>query len=347
LPGQDPSGANLPPPAFRALLISANQATDAQLAAARQAGYNAIVLELRGTHEAEINAERAAAQMLGRCGLALYYWIEIGRCPELAAQQPRWQGSLQGHQEWRRLFPDFPQPGKDEVVKCHPWVPVLYQEAFEAHLTRVRQLLADKPAPEGVLLNDLQGVPSACGCGNILCRWTTDYGPIRTATPAGDDAAAKFVSAVARLAPKAKVIPVWTTECEAPDVAKHGPCAGVGCFEGICWRAYTKQLMPLTDAVPLIGVLVPYRQFERDQPRYGPTAGWIKHALASFAEMPPKRGGKAIAAERLIPVLQGWDAGDEQRAAQIARATEARATGYVMALTKIEQSWEPQLVKIK
>ena len=31
-------------------------------------------------------------------------------------------------------------------------------------------------------LNDLQAAPSACGCGNTFCRWTPDYGPIRTAT---------------------------------------------------------------------------------------------------------------------------------------------------------------------
>ncbi|MBP85683.1 MAG: hypothetical protein CMJ64_03040 [Planctomycetaceae bacterium] len=97
---------------------------------------------------------------------------------------------------------------------------ILNKEPFQQQLQRVEKLLADRAQPKGVFLNDLQGAPSACGCGNHLCRWTTDYGKIRTATRLGNDAPAAFVVAVKKLLPQSNVIPVWTTECEEHDTAR-------------------------------------------------------------------------------------------------------------------------------
>lgn len=230
---------------FQGALHSAAQATDDRIRSLKGSATTAIVVELRGLDEAARKSERDAGERVRRSGLDLYYWIEVARCPELAEAHPLWMASLQGHQEWRRFFPDAPRPDADEVVKAYPWVPVLYKEAYEAQLERVVGLLKGRPAARGVLLNDLQGAPSACGCGNPLCRWTADYGKIRTATPLGDDAAARFVAAVEKAVPDSEVIPVWTTECEEHDGAKDGLCAGVGCFKGICWRAYTAQLTPV------------------------------------------------------------------------------------------------------
>ena len=175
-----------------------------------------------------------------------YYWIEIARCPSLADEHPRWMASVQGHDEWRRLFENPPRPDESQVVKVHPWVPVLYEESFAAHLDRVRAVISNLPPAEGILLNDLQGPPSACGCGNPQCRWTADYGPRRTATPKDDFAARDFLVEVRKLTDK-QVIPIWVTECEQHDEAADGWCAGVGCFRGICWKAYTKQLMPVAE----------------------------------------------------------------------------------------------------
>jgi hypothetical protein len=332
---------------LKAVLLAPQQVSAEKLRTLAADGNNAVVIELGGTAEAARKRARSAADEVRKSPLELYYWIEIARNPELANAHPEWMASLQGHQEWRRLFKDPPKPKADEVVKVFPWVPILYKEAFAAQLERVEKLLAGMPQPKGVFLNDLQGAPSACGCGNPLCRWTTDYGPIRTATPLGADASARFVAAVEKLAPKADVIPVWVTECEEHDGAKDGLCAGVGCFKGICWKAYTAQLRPVAEHSSRLGVLVPFRAFQRDLPLYGAKGGWIGHAVKTFQTMPPRHKGKAIAASRLITVLQGWDVTDDDVAAQLRESQRAGVGGTIVSEVKIDQSFKPRIVKWK
>jgi len=330
------------PGSLRAVLVSPDQVTPAALQRFRREGSNAVVVSLAD------NQRRAAASAVARikkAGLDLYYWIEVGRNPAMAEAHPQWMASLQGHPEWRRHFPHTPQPAAGEVVKNYPWVPVHYREAFDAHLLRVKTLLHEMPVAKGIFLNDLQAAPSACGCGNTFCRWVPDYGPLRTATQLPPDAAARLVAAVQTLSPKAEMIPVWTTECEEHESASGQACAGVPCFGGSCWYAWTEQLMPLARESKTIAALVPYRSFQRDQPRYGAPAGWIKTAIAAYAEMPPKRKGTAITPERMVTVLQGWDVTPEQRQAQIDRTREAGTRGYVVAEMKIEQGWEPRIIK--
>ena len=301
-----PSGAPAQP-SMRGVLVTPEEATAKALREFKREALTGVVLSLR---DGETGAAVPAAARVRAAGLDLYYWIEIGRCPALAEAHPEWMASLQGHSEWRRLFPNAPEPGAGEVVKNYPWVPVLYQEAFGAHLQRVKSLLRALPPARGIFLNDLQSAPSACGCGNTLCRWTPDYGPIRTATHLPADAAARFLTAVAtgaerrRGAPGAEIIPVWTTECEEQE--KDAACAGVACFPGACWREYTAQLMPVARECQTLAVLCLYRAFGRDQPRYGGEAGWVGQALRSFVEMPPQRGGQSVPTPRLIGVVQGW-----------------------------------------
>jgi hypothetical protein len=149
---------------------------------------------------------------------------------------------------------------------------------------------------------------------------------------------------VGKLAPESEIIPVWTTECEEHDGSHDGLCAGVGCFKGICWQAYTEQLSLVDRKAKRVGVLLPYRDFRRDDSRYGAEAGWILHALKSFQVMPPRHGGKAIQPARLVAVLQGWDVTAEQVTAQIERTRVAGAGGYILSEVKIDQSWSPILV---
>ncbi len=140
------------------------------------------------------------------------------------------------------------------------------------------------------------------------------------------------------------VIPVWTTECEEHD--KGALCAGVGCYKGTCWKVYTRQLTPLAAEADMIGALLLYKEFGQDGPQYKDRAGWISHALKhGFEEQPAKNGGAEIRASRLIAVLQGWQVSNAEIEAQISQARAAGAAGYIVALARIDQSWQPRLVK--
>ena len=223
--------ATTPDPAgpLRAIVSRADRLDAARLADARALGASHVVLRVdTGADEIANAATRVRA-----AGMKLGYWIEVARCEALADARPELMASLQGHSEWKRRFPDTRAPGPGEVTKCWPWVPITSRAGFAAQLARVAPLLASLPPATLVLVNDLQNGPSACGCGNALCRWTSDYGERRTTTPLADDAAARFLQELRSSARGAELIPVWTTECEEAD--RLDRCAGVACFRGECW----------------------------------------------------------------------------------------------------------------
>jgi hypothetical protein len=331
---------------FHGALLAAEQITDSRLSTLKSSGVDAITVPIHGTAVSRAT-EHVACERIRHAGLALYFWVEVARCPELADAHPGWMASLQGHSEWRRLFKESPTPGDGEVVKTYPWVPILNKEPFAGQLSRIKALLQNRPAADGVFLNDIQGSPSACGCGSHLCRWTSDYGKLRTTTPLGNNAPADFVKAVQTLVPQSEVIPVWTTECEEHDGAHDGLCAGVGCFKGICWKAWTAQLMPVAEQCSTLGALLPYRSFQRDLPIYGPEASWIRHAVKSFEAMPSQHQGQALPASRLLAVLQGWDMTEQEISRQIDVALDAGVNRYLVAYSKIEQSWQPRIMEVR
>lgn len=330
---------------FRAVLLNAEQLDDARAATLRLADFNAVVVRVEDGSEPsrrEIGRAYAAAQ---RHQLPCHFWIEVARCPALAEERPELMASLQGHPEWRRFFPKSTEPRDDEVVKTYPWVPIMSREGFDAQLARVNKLLEGLPTPAGLFLNDLQGAPSACGCGHPLCRWTTDYGPKRSTAKLGPDAAARFVDAVSQAARVPRVIPVWATECEAHD--KQTLCAGVACYEGLCWKEFVKQLTPLAERRKPLALLLPFRAFERDLPIYPDHAGWIREAIELMQTQPTRHRGTPVPPERLIAVLQGWDVTHREVMAQIAQTQLAGAGGFVVSQVPIDQSWEPRILKWK
>ena len=328
-------------------LISVDNASPKRLAELKSTGTNVIVFKLEGADDKDKRLLRSAVKRAKEAGLQFAYWCEVARSPKLANEHPEWMASLQTHDEWRRFFPDTPEPKSDQVAKTYPWVPILSREPFKAQRDRVLSLLADLPRPQLIFLNDLQGAPSACGCGNSLCRWTSDYGDRRTTIPLGDDAATLFVKAIETVFPESEIIPVWATECEEHDGSADGLCAGVGCFKGICWKAYTRQLMPLVATSQRIAVLATYKQFQRDIPRYGAEASWVAFAIKTFQTMPPRHDGKAVSASRVLAVLQGWDVTAKEIEAQQNAAMQTGSNGYVVAYSKIEQSWAPRIVSWK
>jgi hypothetical protein len=70
-----------------------------------------------------------------------------------------------------------------------------------------------------------------------------------------------------------------------------------------------------------------WRALDRD-------AGWVKRAVASFSQMPPKRGGRVVDARRLIAIVE-----DERDHKPLG--------GAVVAREPIEQDWEPRIVRIR
>lgn len=334
-----------PSVSFRAVLLDAQQLDDVRAATLRLADFNAVVLRVNDGRESSRREIVAACATARRHQLPCYFWIEVARCPALADERPELMASLQGHPEWRRFFPKSPEPRDDEVVKTYPWVPIMSREGFDAQLARVTKLFDGLPTPAGLFLNDLQGAPSACGCGHPLCRWTTDYGPKRSTAKLGPDAAARFVEAVSKAARVPRVIPVWTTECEAHD--KQTVCAGIGCYEGLCWKEFVKQLTPLAERPESLALLLPFREFERDLPIYPDRAGWIREAIELMQTQPARHRGTPVPPERLIAVLQGWDVSHREVMAQIAQAQLAGAGGIVVSQVPIDQSWEPRIIQWK
>lgn len=334
-----------PQASLHAVLLDAQQFDDVRAATLPLAEFNAVVLRLNDGRESSRREIERACSTAQRHQMPCYFWIEVARCPVLADQRPELMASLQGHPEWRRFFPKAAEPTDDEVVKTYPWVPIMSREGFDAQLARVTKLLEGLPTPSGLFLNDLQGAPSACGCGHPLCRWTTDYGPRRSTKKLGSDAAAQFVEAVSKAARVPRVIPVWATECEAHD--KQTLCAGVGCFEGLCWKEFAKQLTPLAERSEPLALLLPFREFERDLPVYPDHAGWIREAIELMQSQPARHRGTPVGPERLIAVLQGWDVSHREVMAQIAQTQLAGAGGFVVSQVPIDQSWEPRIIQWK
>ena len=132
----------LSPEPLRAILCSPDKINAPNLRRWSTEGVNSVVLIATPETTQDL---RAAIRQIRAARLQLCYWIEVARSPTLAAAHPEWMASLQGHPEWRRHFPKFVEPKKDEVVRNYPWVPIVYQEAFDAHLQRISTLLSSLP----------------------------------------------------------------------------------------------------------------------------------------------------------------------------------------------------------
>lgn len=326
---------------IKGLLIEASWLQHQQAQPLKDSGYKQLVINIQSS---PTNSQLRALQRLKEHDLEVWYWIEIARDEQMAAQHPEWMASIQGHPEWRRFHPNFPKETQGEVVKVFPWVPVFFEGAFEAHFEKVNDLLEQWPSAKGVFLNDLQGAPTACGCGHTLCRWTTDYGPKTTARNLGHTAPAQFIKRVMEAHPDMECIPVWTTECEAHD--KDSLCAGVGCYNGACWREWSKQLAPISQATTHLAALLTYKELQRDLDVYGTRAGWIPKAIDSFASESKRFNHPAVPPERLIGILQGWNTTPEEETAQIRHLEKSGTHGFILSKMPITSEWEPRILKM-
>lgn len=301
-------------------------------------GVNAVALTLDERHDPQ--SYRAAADLLASSGLALYYWIEVARNPAMADAHPEWMASLGVHRDWHAAFAQSPLPRKGEVAKAYPWVPIASKPAFDAHLKRIESLLRERAAGDwrGLLLNDLQGGPSSCGCGNPLCRWATDYKvPPTCQTVAADDVAARFLAQVRELTPGKLLIPVWTTECEeedlpttlAPGGKSTGLSGGVPCANATCPQAFTRQWSALVaeNSGP-VALLADRAALRR------PTTDPVDWPVKYLDRVLPAHGGKPLPHDRLWLVVRESDI--DQVPPDLA--------GIVAAADGIDQSFEPRIV---
>jgi hypothetical protein len=353
-----PKSAPAPPaaaarPLISGLIVEPATVTSRHIADWKGNGLSAICLVLDESHAPESYATAARAAAAG--SMPLYYWIEIARNPALAAEHPRWMASLGVHNDWQRRFPAMRPLEKGEVAKAYPWVPINYREAYDAHLARVRELLTKRAASPytGLLLNDLQGGPASCGCGNLQCRWATDYHVPSTATRIeADDIAAQFTADVRKLAQEKLVVPVWTSECEdidlpgrlAPGGKSTGLSGDVACANATCPKVFTKQLAPLltADQGPL-GLLALQQELERDA-AHGHPQSFAPRALNYLDTIPPKNGGPTIPHERVWLIIQGHGLSQEEQSAIREAALKLGASGLFQSLVPIEQSFEPRAI---
>jgi hypothetical protein len=337
------------------VLVTPDAVTPELIERWRHEDFTAVVVVLDEAYSSEVY--RTAATDIASARLDLYYWIEIARNKRLAEAHPRWMASLGMHDDWLTRFPSVKKPKPGEVAKAYPWVPIGYAEAFEAHLHRVEQLLKVVPDTyRGLLLNDLQGGPASCGCGNLQCRWAIDYGVPGTATKDGaDDAAARFIGKSRELAAGKQVVPVWMTECEEGDlpVAKApagkstGLCGNVPCALGTCPRAFANQLQMLLDAhAGPLGLLVAQQACERDSKFYGSPTGWIAASVDYLDDVilsPTRRG---VPHENLWLVVQGTPENRDTEAAARAVALGLGPGAIIVARVPLDQSYEPRVIAI-
>ena len=337
-----------------AVLVEPNQVTRRSVARWGSEGFRAVALvlgERPGTR-----AYRSAGNRIKAAGLDLYYWIEVGRSPEIAKEHPEWMASLGMHDDWLTRFPAARAPKQGEVAKAFPWVSINYQEAFVVHLKRVERLLHMAAADySGILLNDLQGGPASCGCGNLQCRWATDYQVPATAAKSEGDAAARFVSAVQELAKGKQVVPVWTTECDEEDLPAEkragewttGYSGTVGCAVGTCPKEFARQWSALAEVHRgAIAILALHREFGRVFPEYRETTGWIGRSLDYLDRTLPKNGGQKLSRARLWVVVQGYGVSRKEEGAARQAAAKTGAGVVLVARTRIDQSYQPRVVRI-
>jgi hypothetical protein len=334
------------------VLITPDTVDAAHCAAWKKEGFAAIALVL--DEQTQVASLKNAAEAASAGALDLYLWIEVARCPELARKHPDWLAALGSHDDWHTRFPKLRLPEKDEVAKAWPWVPIGYQETFRAQLTRVEKLLERAPASfKGVFLNDLQGGPASCGCGNLQCRWAIDYRVASTATKlTGFDTAARFVSEVAKLSKGKTVIPVWVTECEQEDLPESkrakgswgtGYCGSVPCLD-YCRQRFAEQWTALqTGRDGPTALLALHQEFQRERKEYGTPSNWVEQTWG-FCD---KQTANRLPHERLWLVLQRYDVRPEDELALRARAAKAGMGAVIVARTKIDQSYEPRIVKVK
>ena len=122
---------------------------------------------------------------------------------------------------------------------------------------------------------------------------------------------------------------------ESPD-EQRGTCRGIACSRPcalVYWPGLVRSLALEQNGPSSVGLLTPYKLFDRDVPLYGPTAAWVGASLSHYQEYDPNAN--------LIAVVQGWDVTPEELGAQLEQAATHGAGGVLILEEPLEQSWWP------
>lgn len=334
---------------WRARKIPVEEATKSRLRQSALRG-EAVVFDLA----AETEILRAASERARSVGVAVWGWIEVGRDEAAASAHPDWM-HLPQHHEWLDAFPDWTSRGGGHKALVAPWICVNNRAVFDYALARVLALTAAAPLLDGLLLNDIQGPPAGCGCGNVLCRsWDNSPGEKIAPTPYADPdvffpqvfwraCAEALAAAPANALPKSRIFPIICGECEvgitmggvdSPDELR-GTCRGIPCSRPcalVYWPGLVRSLAA-QGGPERVGLLTPYKLFDRDTPLYGETAAWVGASVAHYREYDP--------AANLFAVVQGWEVTSDELADQIEQAAANGVAGTLVLEEPLEQSWWP------
>jgi hypothetical protein len=281
-------------------------------------GATAIALPLQRTR----SPLQSAIEIVQKEGLGCWGWIDVGRDEEIVQAHPEWMHAPPNPQ-WLQAFPDY-TGGHPACV--YPWVCVNNVETFSWALTKVRRLTQAYPSLDGYFLHDIQGAPTGCGCGDILCRsWDNSPG-LKIAAASGSRPEplfpVEFVQACREEASGAMFVPILCVERE-----DGAPCPRS------CAPDYLAGLARALERGSRVGLLTPFKLFGRDTPRYGEPAAWVRRVVFHYLSLAPKTS--------LLAVVQGWDVTAQERDAQIAQAQSGGAQGVLILESAIDQSWRP------
>ena len=307
----------------------------------------AVVYDLdEGSDLAALDALRTSPE---RARSPLYLWIDVGRSEKLAAAHPEWVSGMGSHGDWRRLFPGAPKPGPNERIGMYPWTPIWYRAVLEDRIAAITRLLRGRTeGVAGVFLDHVQGAPSACGCGNLQCRWTADYLMAGGPEKVEGSPVALLVTALAKEMPGLAWIPVLVIECEEadqPGEGSTGKCGSVGCFKGRCWKESTKELEGLLAATDgPIAFLSDEQTFGRIPEHYAAASrAWRLDVLQDLEELPPRFQRPPLPAARVIFVERRPE-GSKQYLDVEAWASLRGARGVLFSRAPFDESWDPRLI---
>src|SRR5688572_27995098 len=89
---------------FEILLVEADAIKPVAVAGWKKEGFKGVAVIL--DEQTSKTAYRDCARSISDGGLDLYWWIEVGRNPKMAAAHPRWMAALGSHDDWQKNFPN-------------------------------------------------------------------------------------------------------------------------------------------------------------------------------------------------------------------------------------------------